>query len=582
MSGMRRLGWLLLVLVIALPLLGAAAALVAVRVVPERLKPLIVTLVERGGRQRIALEGPLRLVVSTRPRLIAEDVTLSNRDGRLTARHLTAEIALAPLFSRREIVVERLTLDRATLHPAATATPAAAPPLAAAQQAAPAAPATPRPVRPWRIRLKALRLTNSQIIGVDPRHSLALIELDLPAWPGPRASDVTLDAIYAGIPFSVTGMIARLPGPAMALSAVRIVAAQGDVALDGTLSLGPHPGFSGKVSSQRLDLDAIRHALPRRPHAATLPEGVAPATGAAPPQQDWRDQKDWRDQNLPFAALGAAEGDVTFVLREVIESGAVYRDIALHAVLREGKLAIDPARLVLPGGPATLSLTLDAISAPPLVHFRATAPALALGPLAAAFHWPADNAGTLEAFADLAARGETMRALLATLSGKFGIAAVNAELDNRLLLLPLAKMLRRAHIPPLALAGEGKTALRCFALRADLSDGHASLRAGLLQTSRLDLGAAGTLDLAAGTLALQLAPSVRIGGNALVVPIRLDGAIDDPQPVPDEQQQDGALAAQPCRPALALARDGRAGPEPGPRKPDKGLSLHDLLRGLVK
>jgi len=576
MSGMRRLGWLLLVLVIALPLLGAAAALVAVRVVPERLKPLIVTLVERGGRQRIALAGPLRLVVSTRPRLIAEDVTLSNRDGRLTARHLTAEIALAPLFSRREIVVERLTLDRATLYPVATATPAAPPPLAAAQQAAPAAPATPRAPRPWRIRLQALRLTNSQVIGVDPRHSLTLTELDLPAWPGPRASDVTLDAIYAGIPFSVTGMIARLPGPAVALSALRIVAAQGDVALDGTLSLGPHPGFSGKVSSQRLDLDAIRHALPRRPHAAPLPEGAAPATGAPSPQQDWR------DQNLPFAALGGAEGDVTLALREVIESGAVYRDIALHAVLREGKLVIDPARLVLPGGPATLSLKLDAISAPPLVHFRATAPALALGPLAAAFHWPADNAGALEAFADLAARGETMRALRATLSGKFGIAAVNAELDNRLLLLPLAKMLRRAHIPPLALAGEGKTALRCFALRADLSDGHASLRAGLLQTSRLDLGAAGTLDLAAGTLALQLAPSVRIGGNALVVPIRLDGAIDDPQPVPDESQQDGALAAQPCRPALALARDGRAGPEPGPRKPDKGLSLHDLLRGLVK
>lgn len=575
---MRRSLLVVIALIIAVPLLGAAAALALARVAPERLKPMIVTLVERDGRQHIALDGPLRLVVSMRPRVVAEDITLSSRAGRLTARRITAELALTPLLFRREIVVQRLILDRAALYPAAEALALPAPESAAPAPppAAPRALSRPlsRPLRRWRIRVQAIRLTNSRLVNEAPSRSLTLTEFDLPSWPGPRASNVTLDAIYAGVPFSVTGMIARLPGPTFALSSVRVVAAEGDVALDGTLSLAPRPGFSGRITSQRLDLDALRHALPRRVREA--PPAISPE--AAPPPA----RTAWLDMPLPFALLDAATGDITLSAGEVIESGAIYRDIALHAVLREGKLVIAPARLVLPGGPATLRVAVDTTARPPRVEFQATARALALGPLAAAFHWPADNSGALEAFADLRAQGESPRALAASLAGKLGLAAVNADLDNRLLMLPLAQMLRRAHIPALALMGGGKSAVRCFALRGDLTNGQAGIRAAVLQTPRLDLGAAGTLDLAAGTLKLRLAPSVRIGGNALVVPLLLEGPINDPQPVADDAQQDGALAAQPCEPALALARDGQTGPEPGPRKADKGLSLHDLLRGLMK
>ncbi len=573
-------------------LIAAIAILVAAA--PDRLKPLVVALVARDGRQTIALDGPIALSLLPRPVLRAENVTVSSRLGRIEAGRLVAHIAFRPLLSRR-IVVERLDLDHAVWRPVAgdgvAGSGAAGDGLAAlgaaipapgeeaqaekpaAEGAARAAPSS-RPPRHWRIGVLALRLTDAAIATPEAA-PLSIIRLDLPAPPGPNASAFDLDARYAGLPFSISGMIARLPGDAVALTGVRVVAPEGDLALDGTLHLARRPSFAGKLTLHRLDLDALRHALPRR--APPPPPASAPAGGEAssPPPG-------WPRRALPFDLLRAVDLDLALAVGTLVESGAVYRDIALHVGLDDGRLVADPIHLVVPGGAVSGALRLDAAATPPQMMIHLLAPALALGPLAGAFHWPAENSGALEIFADLSAAGTTPQEIAATLDGRVGVAAVNAALENRLLLMALGKVLRRANLPAMGFDPRGRTDLRCLALRADITAGVAHLDPALAQMSRLDLGAAGTLDLGAGTMAVRLSPSLRIGANALVVPLRATGPLDGPALSPDPDQGDGALAQAACEPALLRARNGREGPAPLPAKPEKGLSLKDILRGLVK
>lgn len=575
----------LAVIVLALAL-ALAAAVAVMRVAPDRLKPLVVALVARDGHQSIVLDGPISLSLLPRPVLRAEAVALTAGAGRIEAGHLVAHLALRPLLAR-QIVVSRLDLDHAVFHPAPGATvPGMGSATAAATSAtkggaAPSDGAPPPPTRKtrhWRISLLALRLTDTEVAVSGLAAPLAIIRLDLPALPGPSATAVTIDARYAGIPFSVSGMIARLPGAALSLGGLRVVARQGDLALDGTLHLAPHPAFAGKLAIHRLDLDALRHAMPRPP-APTAPAASQPPVrgeGAAPPP-------DWRDRPLGILArLGAGDLDLAVSAETVIESGASYRDIAAHVVLHDRRLVVDPLRLTVPGGAVSGVLALDAAATPPALTLHVLAPALALGPLAGAFHWPADNSGALEVFADLSAAGATPRVLAASLGGRLGIATVNATLANRLLLRALGEVLRQARLPAIGLAAGGRTDLRCLALGAEIAAGIAHLDPALAETPRLTLGAAGTLDLGAATMAVRLVPSLRIGGNALVVPLRLDGPLAAPKLAPDPDQGDGALAATACASALARARGGRAGPAPAPAKPERGISLHDLLRGLVQ
>ncbi len=579
----------------ALALLLVVVAGMAVTA-PRWGKPLIEGLVARDGRQTIALNGPISFSLLPRPRLRAEDVVVSAGAGRIEAGRLMAELALAPLLSRR-IVVARLDIDHAVLYPApgdvdrvVSAAAPPAPPPASLSPGPPLAPPSlaphpgPKP-RHWRISLVALRLTDARLAGAGGA-ALSVVRVDLPALPGPVATPFDIDARYGGIPFSISGMIARVAGDGVSLSGVKLVAPEGDLALEGVLHLAApghdRPSFAGKLTLHRLDLDLLRHALGPSTAKSAPPGSASGGAQGAQAAAGAPAAPGWRGRAWPFALLRAADLNLALAAGRVVESGATYHDLATHVSLADGHLVLDPLRLEVPGGAVSGALGIDAAADPPSLTLHLVAPSLALAPLAAAFHWPADNAGALEVFADLAAKGATAGALASDMSGRIGIAAVNAALDNRLLLMALGGALRRAELPTIGLDLQGRSEVRCLAVRAEITHGVMQVAPALAQSPRLDLGAAGTLDLGGATMDLRLVPSLRIGGNALVVPLRLTGALAAPGLAPDPVQADGALAAEPCEAALALARNGQAGPAPAPRKPEKGISLKDILRGLGK
>jgi len=102
------------------------------------------------------------------------------------------------------------------------------------------------------------------------------------------------------------------------------------------------------------------------------------------------------DTPIPFDLLRPADADVTTNIAELKLGGAQYRAIALHLVLHDGQLRVDPFSGDLPEGHLDGSLTADARQPAPPVALRLRAPGLALQTVLTALHEPGYAAGKLE------------------------------------------------------------------------------------------------------------------------------------------------------------------------------------------
>jgi uncharacterized protein involved in outer membrane biogenesis len=377
----------------------------------------------------------------------------------------------------------------------------------------------------------------------------------------------------------------------------------------------PVVGIGGNLTSQRLDLDGLLAAL-------SAPAGGAPPAQAsnvpkpsAPPAP--ASGRLIPDTKLPLAALGANSADLRWKASQVSAGGLTARDLSLHAVLSGGRLIVDPFSGELPGGHMDIRLDVDVAHPPPKVALVARAPGLALQSLMKALGLPANDSGALEVDADLHGTGTTPHELAAGLDGHLGLALVNGAVDNRLVEATLGDAIRAAKLPvDMGGGGGGRTEVRCFALRLDAQNGTAAMRAFMLDTTRLRITGAGAINLGNESLALRLRPMARLGSTGVVVPLLLRGTLRQPAVTVDPSgaaQSVGGLLGQlapqssaigqfvaggeqllggtesgDCGPALAAARNGRAGPVP-PAAPapsaagkPKMPEPRDLLRGLLR
>jgi hypothetical protein len=123
--------------------------------------------------------------------------------------------------------------------------------------------------------------------------------------------------------------------------------------------------------------------------------------------------------------------------------------------------------------------------------------------------------------------GDTPHAIAAGLDGSLGLAMQNGTFDTALLQRVLGPVLQQANLPGLFPRG-GSSDLRCFALRADVRQGVAELRALDLNSSLLSMDGTGSVNLGEETLALRLRPQGRLGGTVIVVPLQVNGPIQSP------------------------------------------------------
>ena len=347
--------------------------------------------------------------------------------------------------------------------------------------------------------------------------------------PVPDVRDIALDAHLA----AARGGFAK--GIALMQATLRLP--QGDIAGDASVMFTQPPSIMGTVTSKRIDLDALlelESVNPSPPPAAAgQPAARAPTTPAPPPERRGNPNLLFSDAPLDIGVLRNADADVQFHIGELRTGDQTHRSIAGHAVLKDGKLVLDPISGSLPAGKMSGRLTIDANPPQPPVALMLRAPGLSLRALALMLGLPSDASGSLEVDANLNGTGDSLHVIAASLNGTLGLAMVNGEIDNASLNHLLGPILTSASLP-LSLINPGQSlsggsALRCFAARLDARSGLATFRALYLDSARVKVSGSGTINLADEALSLRLRPLARLADTGITVPLIVGGTIGNPK-----------------------------------------------------
>ncbi len=133
-----------------------------------------------------------------------------------------------------------------------------------------------------------------------------------------------------------------------------VTSADGDLSGDAEIGLSKKVSLTAKLHSNRIDLDALQAELDQMPAAGAPapppPSDAKPSSDAKPPPRSKRNERLFSDQPIPFDLLRIADADLTLAIADLHSGGADYKAIDTHAVLKDGKLAIDPFAAQLPGG----------------------------------------------------------------------------------------------------------------------------------------------------------------------------------------------------------------------------------------
>jgi AsmA protein len=308
------------------------------------------------------------------------------------------------------------------------------------------------------------------------------------------------------VPFQFTSNAGDLTGT---VSVSRLAAAS-----------GARFSVDGQVASQRLDLDML---LAHPSEATAAPADVKTTSGPSPGEEPSdRAVKLIPDTKLPFDLLHAFDADLKMTFADVRFDGVDIRNIDGVAVVKDGQLRLDPFTIAAPDQRMSGKLLADAAQVPPTVQLSVNAPAIAMQPLLGVLGLPAFATGTAQVQADLTGTGDTPHAIAASLNGWAGVAIEGGQLDTKMMNAWLNR------IQPLQFSGPDMTELRCFALRADLKSGVATIEPVALNTPALIVDGNGDVDLGRETLALQMRPRAKIGGTGIAVPVRVSGPIREP------------------------------------------------------
>jgi AsmA protein len=306
-----------------------------------------------------------------------------------------------------------------------------------------------------------------------------------------------------------------------ALRDVRASAMGSDVSGEASLLLARQSRVEATLESRLVDLDALMAAMPAGA-APTPGSATAPADRPAPPA---RDARVIPDTKLPLELLRIVDARLALTVAELRFAGAPYRDAAMRAMLTAGVLDVGELRATLPEGTVRAGLAVDAAQATPTVAARLHAPGLALGALLRQFGVPFAMRGTMELDIDVKGRGDTVRAVAATMDGHAGVAIGQGAIDSRLLDSAVGE-LWRLMVPGAPRTGE--IGVACLATRFDFAGGLGTARALLFDTSAARVTGTGTVNLADERLALRLLPTLRLGGGGLSVPIEVGGSFARP------------------------------------------------------
>ena len=131
---------------------------------------------------------------------------------------------------------------------------------------------------------------------------------------------------------------------------------------------------------------------------------------------------------LPFALLHLADAKLTLTVQELaFGAGRSLSDLATRVSLEGGKLALDPLGFGYNGGNFTGTLHVDAAVSPPATKLRLKGSGLPLGVATDGL-----LQGSVDVDFDVAARGESPKAMAASLGGRTAVSSAGGTIDSGL------------------------------------------------------------------------------------------------------------------------------------------------------
>jgi uncharacterized protein involved in outer membrane biogenesis len=361
--------------------------------------------------------------------------------------------------------------------------------------------------------------------------------------------------------------------------------------------LGKRPLLIGQLSSRLLDVTDL--TMKKSGSEGTTQAAQATATKG--------DGRLFSNQPLPLAPLRTLDTDLKVQVGQCQLESRQLQDVQAHIQLKDGRLTVVPFRFTMAGGVFEGTGHLDSGGKTPSLAVQINGRQFELGKLQ-------DNGpisgGKSDLKVDLKGSGQSLRALMASLTGETVVSVGEGRLQNKAIDWAAGDLLFQVlgAINPFA-KSEDTTKMECAVVRFLLRDGLATTNNGIaMRTNNVDVIGSGTVDLRTERLDLGIKPKARGGvGLSLSTPlaglIRVNGTLARPSMGIDavgtlktaasigagvatgglstlgELLVEKVVADEdPCRTALGLkqAAQSQAQPKKEPQKP----TPKDLLQGI--
>jgi uncharacterized protein involved in outer membrane biogenesis len=311
-------------------------------------------------------------------------------------------------------------------------------------------------------------------------------------------------------------------GPAWKLSAIKSILGTSEINGELAVDLAKRPLLTGKLSADTLNLNDFT--------GQRTPSGAQ--TTSKPGSSAAGDGRIFSDRPLPVRALRDMDANLSLTVGKLTTGDLHLTGTAVELNLLDGRLLLKPFRAGLAGGRIEGLATLDVSGKAPTAVLNLTGRQVELGQLG---KQQMIKGGKSDLKIELKGRGESLRALMASLTGETVLSVGEGKVRNKALNWASGDLLLQVlgSLNPLA-KREETTNLTCAAVRFTIQDGLATANKGIaVRTDKVDVVGSGTVNLRTEGLDLGIRPSAREGvGLSLTGPLagmtRIRGTITHP------------------------------------------------------
>lgn len=512
--------------------------------------------VQKATGRTLTIKGDLKAsIFSLTPSIKVNDVTFANapwgsKPQMATIGTFSADVQLIPLLSK-DIRINRIVLENADIlletdkqgkgnwafdapgnantKPAQGAAPGAAPTPAQTSSAAPLP-------HVGEIVIKNFTLTYRDGV-TGGKNQVQLKNLKAKSSSSTSPIDLDLEGDYNGQAVKIDGTL----GPVADLVAgnkpypVKLDTKVGnsEIKADMTAMLTGTPKLSGKIDIPTLDIKQLQSLAGNDNGKGGTGGGTASggSSGGAAKSGGAKGGKLFSDDPIDVSFLRAAEADLNVRGGKIVFDKITAEDLAANIALKGGRLTVKPLTVKLAGNVLNADAMVDGSSGKPAVNINLVARKTDIGALLRMMGSDQIVEGSADVDVALSGAGGSAHAIASGLNGKTSVVMNDGHINNKYLKLAAADLMKV--IDPWA-PKEDSTKLNCLLSKFDIKSGVATSEVNVVDTSAFSVTAGGRVNLGPETIDMIVDPKPKNQSVMnLAVPIRVTGALADPDFMPD-------------------------------------------------